>query len=38
MKWKFTINNKDFLFKTLKEARYYAQFNESITIISKVKK
>lgn len=34
--YQFTINGKDFKFKTLKEARYYAQFNEGITIISKV--
>ena len=34
--YQFTINGKDFKFKTLKEARYYAQFNDSITIISKV--
>jgi hypothetical protein len=33
--WEFTINNKVFKFKTLKEARYMAQFNEGITIISK---
>jgi len=38
MKWKFTINGKDFFFKTLKEARYFASFNEGITIIHKVTK
>jgi hypothetical protein len=36
MKWKFTINGKDFFFKTLKEARYVASFNKGITIIHKV--
>jgi hypothetical protein len=35
--WEFTINGKVFKFKTLKEARYYAQFNEGMTIIKKVK-
>jgi len=34
--YSFTINGKVFKFKTLKEARYMAQFNEGITIISKV--
>jgi hypothetical protein len=38
MKWKFTINGKDFFFKTLKEARKVASFNEGITIIHKVAK
>jgi hypothetical protein len=33
--WEFTINGKVFKFKTLKEARYMAQWNEGITIISK---
>lgn len=36
--YQFTINGKVFKFKTLKEARYMAQWNEGITIISKVKK
>jgi len=36
--WEFTINGKVFKFKTLKEARYYAQFNEGMTIIKKVNK
>jgi hypothetical protein len=36
--YQFTINGKDFKFKTLKEARYYAQFNEGMTIIKKVDK
>jgi hypothetical protein len=36
--WQFTVNNKVFKFKTLKEARFMAQFNDSITIISKVVK
>lgn len=34
--YQFTINGKVFKFKTLKEARYMAQWNEGITIISKV--
>jgi hypothetical protein len=33
--YQFTINGKDFKFKTLKEARYYAQFNDGMTIIKK---
>ena len=36
--YSFTINGKEFKFKTLKEARYYAQFNEGMTIIKKVEK
>jgi hypothetical protein len=36
--WQFTVNNKVFKFKTLKEARFMAQFNDSITIISKAVK
>ena len=36
--YQFTINGKYFKFKTLKEARYYAQFNEGFTIIKKVNK
>lgn len=36
--YQFTINGKVYKFKTLKEARYYASFNEGMTIISKVKK
>ena len=32
----FTVNGKQFKFKTLKEARYMAQFNEGMTIISKI--
>jgi hypothetical protein len=35
--YQFKINNKVYKFKTLKEARYMAQFNQGITIISKVK-
>jgi hypothetical protein len=35
--YQFTINNKVYKFKTLKEARFMAQFNQGITIISKVK-
>jgi hypothetical protein len=34
--YQFTVNGKQFKFKTLKEARFMAQFNDSITIISKV--
>lgn len=34
--YQFTINGKDFKFKTLKDARYFAQFNEGMTIISKI--
>jgi hypothetical protein len=33
--WEFTVNQKVFKFKTLKEARYMAQFNEGMTIIKK---
>ena len=33
--WQFTVNTKVFKFKTLKEARFMAQFNEGMTIISK---
>ena len=36
--WQFIINGKVFKFKTLKEARYMAQWNEGMTIISKVQK
>jgi hypothetical protein len=36
--YQFTINNKVYKFKTLKEARFYAMFNVGTTIISKVKK
>ena len=36
--YQFTINGKDFKFKTLKEARFMAQFNEGMTIIKKVNK
>ena len=36
--WEFTINGKVFKFKTLKEARYMAKFNDGMTIISKVNK
>ena len=36
--YQFTINGKDFKFKTLKEARYYAKFNEGMTIISKIER
>ena len=32
----FTVNGKQFRYKTLREARYMAQFNEGMTIISKV--
>ncbi len=34
--YQLTVNGKDFKFKTLKEARYFAQFNEGMTIISKI--
>ena len=34
--WQFTVNGKIFNFKTLGEARYMAQFNEGMTIISKI--
>ena len=34
----FTVNGKQFKYKTLREARYMAQWNEGITIISKVNK
>ena len=34
--YQFTVNGKHFTFKTLKEARYFAQFNEGMTIISKI--
>jgi len=34
--YQFTVNGKQFKFKTLKEARFMAQFNDSITIISKI--
>ena len=33
--YEFTINGKVYKFKTLKEARYMAQFNEGFTIIKK---
>jgi hypothetical protein len=36
--WQFIVNGKVFKFKTLKEARFMAQFNDGMTIISKVKK
>jgi hypothetical protein len=36
--WEFTINGKVFKFKTLKEARYMAQWNEGMTIIKKSEK
>jgi hypothetical protein len=36
--YQFTINGKDFKFKTLKEARFYAMFNVGTTIIKKVEK
>jgi hypothetical protein len=36
--WQFIVNGKVYKFKTLKEARFMAQFNDSITIISKVVK
>ena len=36
--YQFTINGKVYKFKTLKEARYMAQFNDGMTIISKVNK
>ena len=36
--YQFTINGKVFKFKTLKEAKWFASWNEGITIISKVKK
>ena len=36
--YQFTVNGKVFKFKTLKEARFMAQFNDGITIIAKVKK
>jgi hypothetical protein len=32
----FTVNGKQFKYKTLREARYMAQFNEGMTIISKI--
>ena len=32
----FTVNGKQFKYKTLGEARYMAQFNEGMTIISKI--
>jgi len=35
--YQFTVNGKVFKFKTLKEARFMAQFNEGMTIIKKVK-
>lgn len=35
--YQFTANGKVYKFKTLKEARFMAQFNDGITIISKVK-
>lgn len=34
--YQFTVNGKVFKFKTLKEAKFMAQFNEGITIISKI--
>jgi hypothetical protein len=34
--WQFIVNGKVYKFKTLKEARFMAQFNDSITIISRV--
>jgi len=36
--WQFTVNSKVFKFKTLKEARFMAQFNEGMTIIKKSEK
>jgi hypothetical protein len=36
--WQFIVNGKVYKFKTLKEARFMAQFNDSITIISKIVK
>ena len=36
--WQFIVNGKVFKFKTLKEARYMAQWNEGITIIKKSEK
>ena len=35
--YQFTINDKVYKFKTLREARFYAMFNVGTTIISKVK-
>jgi hypothetical protein len=32
----FSVIGKQFKYKTLKEARYMAQFNEGMTIISKI--
>jgi len=32
----FTVNEKQYKFKTLREARYMAQFNEGTTIIKKI--
>jgi hypothetical protein len=32
----FTVNDKQYKYKTLREARYMAQFNEGITIIKKI--
>jgi hypothetical protein len=34
--YQFTVNGKVFKFKTLKEARFMAQFNDGMTIISKI--
>ena len=36
--WQLKVGDKVYKFKTLKEARYMAQFNNGMTIISKVKK
>jgi hypothetical protein len=32
----FTVNGKQFKFKTLREAKYMAQWNEGFTIIKKI--
>jgi hypothetical protein len=32
----FTVNDKQYKYKTLREARYMAQFNEGVTIIKKI--
>jgi hypothetical protein len=32
----FTVNGKQFKYKTLGEAKYMAQFNEGMTIIKKI--
>lgn len=34
--WQFTVGTKEYKFKTLKEAREMAQWNEGMTIIKKV--